>query len=114
MQEWQKRENQRYLKMFDTDAVVDHQGIVRWKSNGSIPPKDIMQVWADANKSFNHQECLAVSAQETFAFLQAYRDAEASAPVNPEAEAERLFEMRAAFGPGQTIVNAFTGKTYKT
>jgi hypothetical protein len=31
-----------------------------------------------------------------------------------EAAAEEAYEMRAAFGPGQEVVNIFTGKRYHT
>lgn len=35
-------------------------------------------------------------------------------PANEEAQNERLFEMKAAFGSGETVVNALTGMRFKT
>jgi hypothetical protein len=34
--------------------------------------------------------------------------------LDREAAAEMAFEMRAAFGPGQTVVNVLTGQRYRT
>ena len=34
-------------------------------------------------------------------------------PANADAQREQLSEMRAAFGPGETVVNVFTGKEHK-
>jgi len=36
-----------------------------------------------------------------------------SNPDNEEAQREQEAEMRAAFGPGETVVNVFTGKEHK-
>jgi len=36
------------------------------------------------------------------------------AEIDAEIEAERMFELRAAYGPGETIVNILTGETYRT
>jgi len=40
--------------------------------------------------------------------------AEAQAKMTPEQEAEYLSELRAAFGPGEEIVDVITGKRYFT
>lgn len=114
MYEWEKREHERHLALFDTDAIVDVQGVVRWKSNNNIPPNDILTVWHAANKPFNYALSKCISANETAAFLRQYRENALKAPRDPEAEAERAFELRAAFGPGQTIINVITGEKYNT
>lgn len=49
---------------------------------------------------FNNEE-------EAKAFIDEMRDRE-------DAEAERAYEMRAAFGEGQTIIDVITGKKYYT
>ena len=45
---------------------------------------------------------------------QRLKRAEHREALEAEAEAERMYEMRAAFGPGQTVVDVLTGKTYRT
>ncbi len=45
-------------------------------------------------------------------FIAEYKKAQANR--TSEEIAEQEFEMNAAFGPGQKIVNAITGKTYTT
>jgi len=46
-------------------------------------------------------------------FLARYIDTERefwSNPANADAQRERKFEMRAAFGPGENVANVFTGR----
>jgi hypothetical protein len=114
MHAWQQRENERLIAKFDADATVDALGVVRWKSNNNVPPNDVLTLWHAANKPFNLALSTQVRTDETAAFLQQYREAALNAPRDPEAEAERAFELRAAFGPGVTVVNAITGEKHTT
>ena len=41
------REAERLLGQFDTDTVTSG-GIVRWKSNGQVPPQDVLDLWVQA------------------------------------------------------------------
>lgn len=53
----------------------------------------------------------------TAAFLAEYIKSQEEFETSPEyaeARAERDFEMRAAFGPGEEVVNVFTGRRYRT
>ena len=110
---WQQREIDRQLAMFEC-ASVDDQGVVHWKSNNQVPMKDMLTLWRDASKPFNFELSLATRNQETSEFLRGVREAALTQPRDPEVEAERAFEMRAAFGPGQKIVNVITGEVHKT
>ncbi len=55
---------------------------------------------------------VAARTAHTRAFLAEYRAAQARR--TPEELAEEATEIRAAFGPGQTIVNVVTGQITKT
>lgn len=50
---WAKRDVERLLGQFSTDATVDQNGIVRWKKSGRVPPEDILSLWAHVGKPFN-------------------------------------------------------------
>jgi len=83
-------------------------GVYRWKSNDRIPPADV--VFLDTLPKFNQERMNSLRAQETAAFLAEYREA----MKNHVPSAEEQFEMRAAFGPGETVVNVITGQRYHT
>ena len=113
MHAFQQRELERQLAMFEC-ANVDEQGIARWKSNGQVPMSDMLTAWRNAGKPFNFELSMETRSKETAAFLRGVREAALMTPRDPEVEAERAFEMRAAFGPGKKIVNAITGEVYNT
>lgn len=100
---FEKAEADRLRDSFTAQAsVVD--GVVRWNSNGRVPPQDVLDFWRHLGMPFDHTLSSATQSQETADFLSAYR-ANARAP-----SAEELLEMRAAFGPGETVVNVLTGQ----
>jgi hypothetical protein len=105
---WEIRESLALKEKFATDAyVVD--GVPYWKSNNRIPPQDILEFWAYCNLPIDLGKATAEREAETSAFLTKYRDRMA----NHVPSGEELFEMRAAFGTGVTIVNAITGTAIK-
>jgi hypothetical protein len=87
---------------FFTDATVVY-GIVRWDTNGSIPPKDILALWDSLGFEFDYDATLAASKKDFEEAMDRY-----CATYTGPAE-EELFEMRAAFGPGETVVDLITG-----
>lgn len=80
------------------------EGVYRWKSNGAIPPADVLECVADLIAEPVLAECERVRDQETQAFLAEYRRTK-KAPGR-----EELAEMRAAFGTGTEVVNVITGR----
>jgi hypothetical protein len=106
---WAKRDVERLLGQFSTDATVDQNGIVRWKKSGRVPPEDILSLWAHVGKPFNLVSSNETREAETNLFLADYR--ERMQDVLPSAE--EMFEMRSAFGEGAEVVNIITGKSTK-
>jgi len=86
------------------DSYTDSDGIRRWRSNNSVPPQDCLE-----NMDLTAEEIersAKVRSQELDVFLAEYRKAmEDHVP-----SAEELYEMRAAFGEGATVVNVITGQ----
>jgi hypothetical protein len=85
-----------------------NEDVVRWNSNGSVPPEDCMKemhrdgeitLWQMAKSTIVYEE-------ETTVFLNEYRKRMETHVHSPE----ELYEMRAAFGEGAEVVNVVTGK----
>lgn len=97
----------------DKGAYVEN-GIIRWKSNNSIPPQDIIEFWefiSDNNyfklPYINFAKCYELRSVETQKHLDRYRK-------NHVMSDEEYAEMQNTFGADETVVNIITGKKYYT
>ena len=93
---------------FDLRATVE-DGVVRWNSNGNIPPSDILEFWKFLGKDFDYDKTIKVNEEETKKFFEEYR--KNMQRRNPSEE--ELFEMRAAFGEGAEVVDVISGRRIK-
>lgn len=91
---------------FDAKATVDAQGVVRWLSNDSVPPGDILLAWARLGLPFDHEASKAAADRETRAIIAQYRNMRLQRGYTDEERAA----MRAAFGPNEVVVDVLTGK----
>lgn len=93
------------LAMFHDDHVYLENGIVRWKSNGRIPPDDLLELWHYGGCSFDYQKsCQRRSAEEAEAIKEYTLQRKDYVPSD-----EELMEMRAAFGE-DVVVDVITGQ----
>jgi hypothetical protein len=92
---------------FHRTIVID--GVPRWPSNNQVPPTDLLELWQYKGFPFDFEKAEATRSAETSAFIDEY--VRINAVRKPSDE--ELFEMRAAFGPGTTVVNAVTGQRIK-
>ena len=92
------------------DSYVDAYGITRWRSNDQVPPQEVLEDFRFTTDQLKTHK--AFRDIDTEAFLIEYRRAQANR--TPEQIAEQQFEARAAFGPGEEIVNVVTGERYTT
>lgn len=90
------------------DTYRDEDGILRWKSNDSVPPQDCLEEMGLDDEDLHH--CRVARDREIDEFLTRYRQAQ----EGRERTAEEMFELRAAFGPGVDVVNVITGKVTRT
>lgn len=91
------------------DAEYDeHDKVLRWKSNGSVPPKDCVAHWQYLGLVCTNTvlHCDEVRKREQTAFLAEYVKHQRNNPPSDE----ELFEMRAAFGEGETVVDVLSGR----
>lgn len=82
--------------------------VVRWKSNNAVIPPCVLEdallvPWA---------EQVAMYEKEATAWIARYRKAQANRSA--EEIAEEKAEIRAAFGPGEIVVNILTGEEILT
>jgi hypothetical protein len=83
-------------------------GVVRWQSNGRVPFADKLVELAGQGLVFDLERSIAARKADDQAFLAQAR----LLPRDDSSEAQ--FERRAAFGPGQAVVDVITGHTYQT
>lgn len=85
----------------------DGQAILRWNSNDQCPMNDMLAAWITLGMIDREQadRTSAARTAETAQFLAAYRK------NPPQIDDEQLHEMRAAFGPGEEVMDVITGRT---
>lgn len=90
------------------ELEVSATGVARWTSNSRPLFADTVALIIALGLGEGIDPAATARAQEkdTAAFLAQYR---ATQPAQPDAE--QLHEMRAAFGPGATVVDVITGRT---
>jgi hypothetical protein len=94
---------------FDTDTIKV-EGVLRWRSNNSVPPQDILDFWKHIGKRFNMSLSVAAREREQKAFLTSYRKARANRPTSHE----EMYELQAVHGRGKTIIDVGSGRQTRT
>jgi len=97
--------------MFAGEYTVEN-GVMTWNSNGNVPFDDMLEAAARMGEEIDMQACQSKRDGDTLAFLKEYKEARSN--MSEEQKREEAYERRAAFGPGKTIVDVFTGETVRT
>lgn len=84
-------------------TYIDETGALRWTSSRHTVPDDVC---VDAGVSDEVRELTRKANERDIDELR-------QSMMDKEYSDEELFEMRAAFGPGATVVNVLTGKKIK-
>ena len=93
-----------------TSEVRMEGGVYVYATTGRVPPADtVVQYGIDKLPGFDKALHDRIRDEQTDRILADYR--ESMKGYKPSAE--ELFEMRAAFGPGATLVDVITGKKFK-
>ena len=102
-----KKELERVKKDLDEGKItIDENGIAR-NCIGRTLHDDMLEKVAKVSDKVNIEATRAARDEETAKVIEAYR-ASCTGPRE-----EEMFEMRAAFGTGTTVVDIFTGKKIK-
>lgn len=99
-----KQEVEQLVKQAKTEATVENDGAIKWNSSGNYLPDDCCEKLEYANFDFSRQATAIKRDAQFDEFVAQYR-ANKQAPSE-----EELFGMRAAFGPGATVVDVLTGE----
>ena len=92
---------------------ADSKDVLLWVSNDRCIPHDIM-LNMKRYGLVTERQCMmtrVVEQEQISDFLDEYKKNRANRSA--EQVAEEQFEMRAAFGPGETVVNVITGERTK-
>ena len=108
------------LEKFDEGEVHIENNVCGWKfDSGEFRPlmQDAMTELLEAGFITNSHVAATMVARTAHekATLEAYAKNEEAfwrSTDNVEAQGERLFEMKAAFGEGAEVVNVFTGRKH--
>jgi len=90
------------------EATLGADGGYRWKSSGNVVPKDYVEIAGVSGEALARHK--AAYDADTARVLADYRRAN----NGRKRTAEEMFEMRAAFGPGETVVDVLTGERFTT
>jgi hypothetical protein len=90
-----------------TDLVDQAAPVLRWASNNQSPFDDLTGLWVRLGTITAEQANATEYSrkQDSEAFMREYRETQPA-----EASAEEMFEMRAAFGEGVTVIDALSGR----
>lgn len=105
-----KKEAERLAEKLKTDTTLK-DGVLRWKM-GNLCPADCAEFAKFIGIAVDLSKQQAARDAELSKLVKRMKRAEKN--MSEEARAEQEYEMRAAFGPGVTVVNVFTGKKTKT
>ena len=107
---WKKEAEKELAKVKEDlengNITIDEQGIAR-NCIGRVLQNDMMEKVAMVSDKVNIEATRAARDEETAKVIEAYR-ASCTGPRE-----EEMFEMRAAYGKGTTVVDIFTGKKIK-
>ena len=105
---WKKEAEKEIAKM--QERIANHEistnmnGAAFWNSNGNYLPSDVAEKLSYTDFPFSVEETAKAREAQNELFFENYRK-------NYQGPSEEeLAEMRAAFGPGETIVDVITGK----
>lgn len=95
-------EIERAVREAVNEATVDENGVIRWNSNGKCPPQDFCELLLARSYRFDIEATKAAREAQEEEFLRNYQPME----ISPEMK----YEIEAAFGKAQTIIDVFSGK----
>ena len=98
-----EKEVERAVRKANELAIVDSNGAIRWKSNGSYLMDDFCEMLEYVGYQFSRKATTKARNIQVKKCLKDYRMNYNGPSV------EELAEMRSAFGAGETVVDIITG-----
>lgn len=91
---------------------IDAAGVLRWNSNDQVPPQDCLEAFVELGEDICLDSCRKQREIDNAAFIREYMKAQSER--TEDQIREQRAEARAAFGPGEQVVNVLTGERYTT
>ena len=104
---WQKHAEKEVLRAVEeatNEATVEADGAIRWTESGNYIPDDFCEMLEYAGFNFSREATRAARDAQTAKRIAEYRKSRRGMSE------EEIFEARAAFGKGTTIVDIITGE----
>lgn len=103
-----------HLTAAAADLEISPEGVGRWTASGQVLPGDTAAIMARLGLAPGLDQAATATARDaqTAEFVAAYRAA--LTVRTPEEIARHEHELRAAFGPGETVVDVITGRETTT
>lgn len=102
---WQEKEREHTRKQL-REETFERNGALVWKASGNVVPMDVFRDAGYLPPKSQKAERDRQVDEHLAEYLERMK--------NYQPSEEEMFEMRAAFGPGETIVNIITGKVVNT
>lgn len=101
-------QKQRAINLIDDfiNKTIVTDGVVRWNSNNSVPPTEILDLWQYAKLDFDYDKSVKAKDIDTKMLIANYKEGQAKKQYSEE----ELLEMSCAFGKGATVVDVITGE----
>ena len=103
--EWLRKKTREFSDSLSNDATIC-DGVMKWKSNNHCVPRDVAELAIYIGLPVDMDKHEKARDEETERFLASYRKQQ----KNRKRTQEELFEMRAAFGIGETVIDIITGE----
>jgi len=89
------------------NIIVESDGAVKWKTSGNYLPEDTCKDLKEIGFKFNVEATAIKREKQVHEDLIAYKERMKNYVPTPE----EMYEMKAAFGEGATVVNLISGKS---
>ena len=104
---WQKKAHEDIERILK-NVEVDNDGAARWKNNGGYLMDDAIEMLLVSGADWFDVEMTKAKRKEQIKEIMNNARKSKSKPSG-----EELYEMKAAFGSGTTVVNVITGERIK-
>ena len=91
------------------NLIIDDDGVGTWKCNDNVIPDECAFYAEYMGLPINREATAKARDEELDMLIEEYREHQ----DGHEPTDEELFEMRAAFGTGTTVVDVITGRKYQ-
>lgn len=106
-----REETERAISSFEGTVKLEG-GVLRWASNGRVPPVELLDLWREVGKRFNYRNTVTTGKRDMDKTVAEYRRNQMRQTAEMEEEQRR--NLQGAFGRGKETVDVISGRRYRT